>query len=169
MPSETIELRGHIMDSHTLEKILDQIMALGADYEIESFELANTSVATSFCARSYPRPEPRAAGKSSGTGHAQWSLLARREDARIERAPRDGIFPDDFYATTNLPTEIMLGGKWINVANAEMDCAIVVDPKRNLLVVRACIGGFRRRRSGCHRTRAGGAELPAKLADQRGV
>ena len=41
MPTETIELRGHIMDSHTLEKVLDQIMALGADYEIESFALGH--------------------------------------------------------------------------------------------------------------------------------
>src|SRR5581483_9845824 len=26
-------------------------------------------------------------------------------------------------------TEVLLGGRWINVSNAEMDCAIVVDKK----------------------------------------
>src|SRR5205823_767490 len=58
------------------------------------------------------------------------ALLARREDASLERAPRDGIFPDDFYATTNLPTDVLIGGRWISAANTEMDCAIVVDRVR---------------------------------------
>src|SRR5205085_8126306 len=51
-------------------------------------------------------------------------------DAVLEKAPRDGVLPDDFYATTNLPTEILFHGHWLRVENAEMDCAIVVQPAR---------------------------------------
>ncbi|HWD46745.1 MAG TPA: hypothetical protein VHM23_24045 [Actinomycetota bacterium] len=40
--------------------------------------------------------------------------------------PRDGVFPDDFYSTTNLDTQIRVDGRWVEVANSEMDCGIVV-------------------------------------------
>jgi len=129
MPSETIELRGHIMDSHTLEKILDQIMAVGADYEIESFELGHKRRDESYARVRVEAQDRTLLERVLELVTRSGALLARREDATLERAPRDGIFPDDFYATTNLPTEVMLNGKWIGVANAEMDCAIVVDQR----------------------------------------
>src|SRR6202008_2793624 len=37
-----------------------------------------------------------------------------------------GVFPEDFYSTTNLPTQVRVGGSWIDIENPEMDCAIVV-------------------------------------------
>ena len=39
----------------------------------------------------------------------------------------DGAFPEGFYSTTNQRTEVRLGGQWIEVADQEMDCGIVVD------------------------------------------
>ena len=49
------------------------------------------------------------------------------EDARIEAADMAGAFPDGFYCTTNQRTQVRLGGEWIDVADQEMDCGIVVD------------------------------------------
>jgi len=46
---------------------------------------------------------------------------------RCEAAPADGLFPDDFYSTTNLDTQVMIDGHWVAVQYPEMDCAIVVD------------------------------------------
>jgi lysine-ketoglutarate reductase/saccharopine dehydrogenase-like protein (TIGR00300 family) len=51
-------------------------------------------------------------------------------DVKTEPAPRDGALPDDFYSTTNLATQVRLGGRWVDVANTEMDLAIVVDRER---------------------------------------
>ena len=39
---------------------------------------------------------------------------------------RDGVFPDDFYSTTNLETQVRLGGHWVDVQQPEMDCGLVV-------------------------------------------
>ncbi len=42
-------------------------------------------------------------------------------------APRDGIAPDNFHATSNHPEYICLGrGKWILVPESRMDCAFVL-------------------------------------------
>jgi lysine-ketoglutarate reductase/saccharopine dehydrogenase-like protein (TIGR00300 family) len=45
-------------------------------------------------------------------------------DARLVKADLDGVFPDDFYATTNFPTDVSIAGAWLEVARPEMDVAI---------------------------------------------
>src|SRR5262249_49889024 len=50
------------------------------------------------------------------------------EDARAVPADIPGAFPDDFYCTTNQRTQVRLGGKWVDVADQEMDCGLAVDP-----------------------------------------
>jgi hypothetical protein len=50
MVSETIELRGHIIDSLTLPKVLDQIVTGGATFNIVEFKIGQKRVDQS-CAR----------------------------------------------------------------------------------------------------------------------
>jgi len=127
MFTETIELRGHIIDTQTLPRVLDQIVAHGADYRIEKIEIGHTRKDPS-------RALVSVSARDDAALQAVIELIARsgatpvnKVDVALERAPRDGVLPDDFYATTNLPTEILLGGRWVRVENAEMDCAVVVN------------------------------------------
>jgi lysine-ketoglutarate reductase/saccharopine dehydrogenase-like protein (TIGR00300 family) len=47
-------------------------------------------------------------------------------DARLVGVEADGVLPDDFFATTNLPTYVKIGGTWRLPAAPRMDGAIVV-------------------------------------------
>ena len=47
-----------------------------------------------------------------------------------EAAPADGMFPDEFYATTHLPTQVRVRGQWVEVEGIEMDLGIRVDPRQ---------------------------------------
>ena len=130
MFTETIELRGHILDNQTLPRVLDQIVSLGADYRIDKIDIGHTRKDTS-------RARVTVTAKDDATLQSVIELIARsgatqlnRSDAVLESAPRDGVLPDDFYATTNLATEILIAGRWLRVENAEMDCALVVDKKK---------------------------------------
>jgi len=40
---------------------------------------------------------------------------------------QEGVYPEGFYSTTNLPTYVLAGAKWLPVQKQEMDCAIAVD------------------------------------------
>ena len=51
------------------------------------------------------------------------------EDCRLAAVDIPGAFPETFYSTTNQRTEIRRGGKWLSVADQEMDCGILVDPR----------------------------------------
>jgi len=48
------------------------------------------------------------------------------EDATLEIAERDGVFPEGFYATTNFDMDVRVGGTWLAVARPEMDVGVRV-------------------------------------------
>ena len=49
--------------------------------------------------------------------------------ARFEPAPADGVLPEGFFSTTNLPTYVKLpDGSWKLPRDPRMDSALVMDP-----------------------------------------
>jgi len=64
----------------------------------------------------------------------QASPLASAPDARFEPAPADGVLPDRFFSTTNLPTYLRTGGAWRRPRLPRMDCVIVRHPAGDLVV-----------------------------------
>src|SRR2546427_11484171 len=51
--------------------------------------------------------------------------LAGAPEARFEPAPADGVLPDGFFSTTNLPTYVKAAGVWSRPRLPRMDCVIV--------------------------------------------
>ncbi|HEX6939965.1 MAG TPA: hypothetical protein VF158_11175 [Longimicrobiales bacterium] len=56
-------------------------------------------------------------------------------DARFVPAPADGVLPEGFFSTTNLPTYVKLGGEWRIPAAPRMDAAIVLERDGTLRVL----------------------------------
>ncbi|MBA2688119.1 MAG: hypothetical protein H0U64_08455 [Gemmatimonadaceae bacterium] len=52
----------------------------------------------------------------------------QRPDARFEPAPRDGVCPENFFSTTNLPTYVKIGGEWGMARDPRMDGSLVLAP-----------------------------------------
>ena len=48
-------------------------------------------------------------------------------DARFVPAPADGVLPDGFFSTTNLPTFVRMDGTWVAPREPRMDSAIIKD------------------------------------------
>ena len=55
-------------------------------------------------------------------------------DAGFEPAPADGVLPDRFFSTTNLPTYVRAGSAWRRPRLPRMDCVIVLHPAGDLVV-----------------------------------
>jgi lysine-ketoglutarate reductase/saccharopine dehydrogenase-like protein (TIGR00300 family) len=60
--------------------------------------------------------------------------FAAAPDARFEAAPADGVLPEGFFSTTNLPTYVRVGGRWRMPREPRMDAALVLDPEGELWV-----------------------------------
>ncbi|HZO94063.1 MAG TPA: TIGR00300 family protein [Candidatus Baltobacteraceae bacterium] len=124
-----IELRGHIIDSGIFNRVLgiltdDERTA----YVIEEFDSGQTKTEPSYARLRIESDDARVLDEiveklQRDTG----AEVLDEGDVAVEPAPRDGVLPDDFYATTNYDTEVRVNGDWMPVANPEMDCAIVID------------------------------------------
>src|SRR4051812_39913404 len=128
MVTETIELEGHIIDSLILPKVMDAILAAGADYKMVEVHIGRTNTDIS-----------RAVIEVSSEDEDELALLltelqvhgANRvdvTDAELVSADRDGVLPAGFYSTTNLPTSVRVNSRWLDVENPEMDCGILLLP-----------------------------------------
>jgi len=51
--------------------------------------------------------------------------FASAPDAQFAPAPADGVLPEGFFATTNLPTYVKVGARWLLPRHARMDGGIV--------------------------------------------
>jgi len=73
---------------------------------------------------------------SSSFSHPDFSAppLAAAPDASFVPAPADGVLPDGFFSTTNLPTYVRVGGEWRLPQQPRMDSALVLDTRGELWV-----------------------------------
>jgi lysine-ketoglutarate reductase/saccharopine dehydrogenase-like protein (TIGR00300 family) len=126
--TETVEIEGHIIDSLILAKVMDLVLAAGADYEVQSVDIGKTSRDVSRARIQISAPNDEVLGPLLSQLQAQGANRVVQGDAELVAADTDGVLPAGFYATTNLPTWVRVDGRWVSVVNPEMDCAVVVRP-----------------------------------------
>jgi lysine-ketoglutarate reductase/saccharopine dehydrogenase-like protein (TIGR00300 family) len=125
MPTETIEVTGHIVDSLLLAKILDTILEAGCDYEIVDVSIGKTSLDPS-SAHIAVTGDDDVLGPLLDELQVHGANRTEQVDAAIVVADRDGVLPAGFYSTTNLAGAVRVGGEWIPITNPEMDCGLVL-------------------------------------------
>jgi lysine-ketoglutarate reductase/saccharopine dehydrogenase-like protein (TIGR00300 family) len=126
---EEVEVRGHIVDSLLLPKILDRILQMGGSFEIRECRIGARRVDPSY-ARIAIRAESAALVEEIvGDLVEHGASPVDAEDAKTVAADIPGAFPDDFYSTTNQRTQVRVKGKWVDVDDQEMDCGIAIDSK----------------------------------------
>ena len=59
--------------------------------------------------------------------------LSQAPEARFDPAPADGVLPDGYFSTSNLPTYVKVSGAWRRPRLPRMDCAIVQYPTGDLV------------------------------------
>jgi lysine-ketoglutarate reductase/saccharopine dehydrogenase-like protein (TIGR00300 family) len=130
MPSETLVLEGHIIDSLTLPKVLDEIVEAGASYEIIDLHIGTRHEDQSIARIRVAVDDDEALVRLLDRLRQHGANPETVEDAQLVPATADGAFPAGFYSTTNLDTELRLAGRWLRVVHPEMDCGIVVEEGR---------------------------------------
>ena len=126
--TERLEITGHVIDSMLFTRILDQVRSAMADYVIEQFTVGRTQADPSYARLLIKADDPAQLEElvQSLMGLGMTRVGVEAAEARLVPAEMDGVLPDGFYSSTNLETEVRVGGRWLRVENPEMDCAIVV-------------------------------------------
>ena len=126
MATEELEVAGHIIDSLVLARVLDAVVAAGADYTLLEVVIGRTNEDTS-------RARLAVTAADEATMAALLEELQQHganrmidQDATLVACEQDGVLPVGFHSTTNLPTQVRVEGCWREVVAPEMDCALVV-------------------------------------------
>ncbi|MFN2607844.1 MAG: TIGR00300 family protein [Acidimicrobiales bacterium] len=128
MATEVVEVEGHIVDSLILAKVLDAIVDAGADYRMAEVEIGRTNLDPSRARLEITAADEDALSRLLADLKVHGANKVDQPDATVVPAEVDGVLPAGFAATTNLPTAVRLSGRWVEVENPEMDCALVVLP-----------------------------------------
>jgi len=125
MVTEQIELEGHIIDSLTLSKVIDEILVFGGDFEILQMQVGRTRTDRSRATLAVSAPTADQLSELLVRIARYGATVRVPEDVHLVPAPADGVFPDGFYSTTNQRTEVRFQGEWWPVQYQEMDCGIL--------------------------------------------
>jgi len=123
---DTVEIAGHLLDSGVLSRVLDDVREYGGDYTIERFDVGKDHDDESRARLTIRMPDPEGLQRLLMRLQAHGVNLVDPGEVVLRTADQDGVFPEDFYSTTNLETVVRLGGTWVPVDNPEMDCGLVV-------------------------------------------
>ena len=124
--TENVEINGHLMDSGILARVLDDVLDAGHDYVITQFDVGKSHDDASSVRLEISGDDEERLQRLLMRLQAHGVNLVEPGEAALREAPADGVFPEDFYSTTNLETLVRLNGHWVRVENPEMDCGIVV-------------------------------------------
>ncbi len=124
--SETVQLRGHLLDSGVLSRCVNDVRSLGGDYVIEHFDVGKDRDDESFVRMIVTAELPEQLASIVMRLNAHGANLADPGRVIVRPATQAGVFPDDFYSTTNLATQVRVDGEWLDVDPPEMDCGLLI-------------------------------------------
>lgn len=125
---ERIRIEGHIIDSLMLPKVLDIVLTEGGNFTIVGIEIGRERHNASWAEIEVQAPDERLLERILAKLVPHGAAPVNSRDCKLVVADINGCFPEHFYSTTNLETEIRVGGHWIAVPELEMDCGIVFNP-----------------------------------------
>ncbi len=125
--TESVHITGHLMDSGLLSRVLDDIREYGGDYTIDTFDVGHDHDDPSTVRMTVGADDEESLQRLLMRIQTKGVNLVHPGEPGITEAEVDGVFPDGFYSTTNLPTSVRLGGRWVEVRNPEMDCGLLVE------------------------------------------
>lgn len=127
MPSEVIEISGHIIDSWALPRAWDTIMDRGGNFIVEEIRVGARKTEPSYIRLKVEAPNDETLELIVSELQQLGAVLLHGNDVQTATVEQHGVLPAKFYSTTNLPTQVRLNGQWVNVENIEMDVAVVID------------------------------------------
>lgn len=117
-------MEGHLIDSDILRRAFNRIVEEGGDFEVLDMHVGKSNADPSRATLAVKAEDPAAVDRIlEGLSYLGFATLVG--DAVFLPAEADGILPDEFYSTTNFETLVRVGGRWTDVQDQKMDCAIV--------------------------------------------
>ncbi|UFJ39689.1 TIGR00300 family protein [Brevibacillus humidisoli] len=123
---QVIDIRGHIIRDDILKKIDASVVQYNGRYRVLQLEVGDQVDDESTARVVLDLPEDKIDLILNELVNLGCNIPRAEEMAVLKPAEKDKTVPDDFYSTTNHPTEVYLNGKWVRVKYQRMDACLVV-------------------------------------------
>lgn len=125
--SQLLRLEGHIIDSMMLPQLMDLVMDLGGSFEVRELNVGQRNDDPSVCRIEVFAEQPVVLDEIVRRARELGAQAERDEPIETALVEQEGVYPEGFYSTSNMPTSVLLEGGWVRVERQEMDCALAVD------------------------------------------
>lgn len=143
------QAKGHLIDSGLLSDALEAVQAAGATYRVLRLDIGTHRWDESSLELEVTAPSAKAFERVRADLMSLGLSETDTQDAVLGTVDLAGTAPEGFYSSTNLATEVRIGGNWIGVENQRMDATVVVDGKgarcvklRDLVVGQQVVMGY---------------------------
>jgi len=126
---EDVQIAGHIIDSLILPKILDLITTGGGTFRIKRITIGQARTDPSFALVEVSASSAEQLTEILGQIGDHGAVPTAQQDCQLVAVDIAGAFPEGFYSSTNQRSEVRIDGRWIEVADQEMDCGVMVDAR----------------------------------------
>lgn len=124
--TKTVEMRGHIIDSMALARVMNKIIGRGGSYEFLQFDVGVKDTDTSYLKLQVTADNTTLLDEILDDIHREGATDIDPKSVTIKPAPKDMTLPMDFYSTTNNETRVFHDNHWILVQKQMMDKCIVL-------------------------------------------
>lgn len=111
--ARTVELKGHVIDSLTLSKVIDRVQQLGGDYRLNDIRVGSVKKDVSALNLTLLAPDAATMGRLM-EAVLPYGAVAEETDAELVICEQDGVLPDEAYEI-RLPRTIRQGGQELPV------------------------------------------------------
>jgi lysine-ketoglutarate reductase/saccharopine dehydrogenase-like protein (TIGR00300 family) len=131
---QEIEVKGHLIDSMILTRIFDKVMDLKGDFQVLEFTVGKRKRESSYARLLVSAKSQQHLYELLESVYREGAQPVTVQQIMIEPAVKDMVMPDNFYSTTNNPTQVYYNNSWIDVKNIMMDKCIVLNPEQNTAI-----------------------------------
>jgi lysine-ketoglutarate reductase/saccharopine dehydrogenase-like protein (TIGR00300 family) len=124
---QTIEIKGHLIDSMIMTRIFDKVMDLKGDFNVLEFHVGKKKDELSYARLLISGRNKKHLDQLLASVFIEGAQPTKIDGVTLKAAPSKMVMPRDFYSTTNNTTQIFFNNEWIDVENMMMDKCIVVD------------------------------------------
>jgi lysine-ketoglutarate reductase/saccharopine dehydrogenase-like protein (TIGR00300 family) len=129
-----IEVKGHLIDSMILTRIFDKVMDLKGDFQVLEFTVGKRKRESSYARLLVSGKSQQHLYELLESVYREGAQPVTVQEVTIEPAVKDMVMPDNFYSTTNNPTQVYYSNSWIDVDNIMMDKCIVLNTEENTAI-----------------------------------
>jgi lysine-ketoglutarate reductase/saccharopine dehydrogenase-like protein (TIGR00300 family) len=127
---QEINVKGHLIDSMILTKIFDSVMDLDGDFQVLDFHIGKRKKDVSYAHLIIRGKSREHLNKLLESIYREGAQPISIQQVSLKPVLKDMVMPDNFYSTTNNPTQIYFEDTWINVGNMMMDKCIAVNAEK---------------------------------------